>query len=339
MERPKHFLSQYDPNYTEGMTYEDLETVARNDDWLMNTAGYPCLHAWCPTEVVPGERTVLTRNPYYWKVDTAGNQLPYIDVVDVVLLVDKQVRLLEVAQGKFEATFRGTDDPTDIPFLLEQAESNDFYLHDGAVNGAGGWPGWLINMNFDDCETYPDTCEEIRDLLQNQDFRIGLSHALNRQRVIDVAWGGIGYPTNATISPQAWHFASAEGQAIYEEWRDAYVEYDPDLAMEHFDKAGFVDADGDGIRDLPSGAEFTLVLDLGDWGGQEIPILSTESYAGDLEAVGVKVLINDLIGQPDWDLRQNTGLYMLRNMHASELDIWTYPDWIFPTPQQPRLAA
>ena len=104
-------------------------------------------------------------------------------------------------------------------------------------------------MNFDDSETYPDTWEEIRDLLQNQDFRIGLSHALDRDRLIDVAWGGIGYPTNATISPQAWHFASAEGQAVYEEWRDAYVEYDPELAMEHFDAAGFVDVDGDGFRD------------------------------------------------------------------------------------------
>ncbi|MCP4283085.1 MAG: hypothetical protein GY792_01335 [Gammaproteobacteria bacterium] len=185
-------------------------------------------------------------------------------------------------------------------------------------------------MNFNDCETYPDTCEEIRALLQNQDFRIGLSHALDRERVIDVAWGGIGEPTNATISPQAWHFASAEGQAVYEEWKNAYVAHDPELAMQHFDAAGFVDADDDGFRDLPSGAPFTLVLDQGDWGGQEVPILSNESYVSDLTELGVDVLINDLMGQPDWSLRQNEGLYMLRNMHASELDIWTYPDWIFP---------
>jgi peptide/nickel transport system substrate-binding protein len=270
----------------------------------------------------------MTRNPYYWKVDTAGNQLPYIDFIDVVLLPDTEVRLLEVAQGKFEASFRGTDNPINIPFLLEQAEANDYYLHPGAVNGAGGWPGWLVNMNFNDSDTYPETWEEIRDLLVNQDFRVGLSHALNRERLIDVMWGGIGEPTNTTISPQAWHFASAEGQQVYENWRDAYVEYDPDLAMQHFDAAGFVDADGDGVRDLPSGAPFTLVLDLGDWSG--VPTLATESYAGDLAAVGVDVLINELAGQPDWDLRQTQGLYMLRNMHASELDIWTYPDWIFP---------
>jgi peptide/nickel transport system substrate-binding protein len=271
------------------------------------------------------------RNPYYWKVDTEGNQLPYIDYIDIKMIPDKEARLLEIAQGKFEATFRGTDDPNDIPFLLEQAEANDYYLHPGAVNGAGGWPGWNVNMNFNDCDTYPDTCEEIRALLQNQDFRIGLSHALDRERLIDVVWGGIGYPTNATISPQAWHFASAEGQAVYEEWRDAYVEYDPELAAQHFDAAGFVDADGDGYRDLPSGAEFTLIIDQGPWGGQVVPVLGNESYAGDLEDVGIKTLINDMIsGPPEWGGRHKEGLFMIRNMHASELDIWTFSDWIFP---------
>jgi peptide/nickel transport system substrate-binding protein len=330
MERPKHWLSPHDPNYDDTKTYEDLEKYVLGTEWLMQVEGYPCLHAWCTVSVEPGERVIMERNPYYWKVDTEGNQLPYIDRIDVVLLTDPEVRLLEIAQGKFEATFRGTDDPTNIPFLLEQAEANDFYLHEGAVNGAGGWPGWNVNMNFADCETYPDTCEEIRALLQNQDFRIGLSHALDRERLIDVVWGGIGYPTNLTISPQAWHFASPEGRAVYEEWRDAYIEYDPELAMQHFDAAGFVDADGDGWRDLPSGAPFTFVMDQGDWGGQVVPVLANESYAGDLNDVGVNTLINDLMGQPDWTQRFQQGLFMIRNTHASELDIWTFPDWVFP---------
>ena len=330
MERPKHFLSKEDPNYDSSKTYADLEKVVYGTDWLTNVAGYPCLHAWCPETVESGVKTVLARNPYYWKVDTEGNQLPYIDYIDSVLIADPQARLLEVSQGKFEATFRGTDDPTNIPFLLEQADANDYYLHEGAVNGAGGWPGWLINMNFNDCETYPDTCEEIRALLQNQDFRQGLAYALDRERLIDVAWGGIGEPTNATISPQAWHFASPEGQAVYEEWKETYSQYDPELAKEKFDAAGFVDADGDGWRDLPSGAPFTLVMDQGNWGGQVVPVVSNETYSTNLNEVGVQTLINDLMGQPDWGLRANEALFMIRNMHASELDIWTYPDWIFP---------
>ncbi|HZJ21999.1 MAG TPA: ABC transporter substrate-binding protein [Anaerolineales bacterium] len=330
MERPKHFLSPHDPNYDSTKTYEDLEKVVYGGDWLMNVAGYPCLHAWCPETVESGVKTVLKRNPYYWKVDTEGNQLPYIDYIDTVLIEDSQARLLEVSQGKFEATFRGTDDPTNIPFLLEQADANDYYLHEGAVNGAGGWPAWNINMNFNDCETYPDTCEEIRALLQNQDFRQGLAYALDRERLIDVAWGGIGEPTAFTISPQAWHFASPEGKAVYDEWKETYSQYDPELAAEKFDAAGFVDADGDGFRDLPSGAPFELVMDQGDWGGQVIPVVSNEVYAANLEEVGVNTLINDLIGQPDWTLRHSEGLFMIRNSHASELDVWTFPDWIFP---------
>jgi len=330
MERPKHFLSPHDPNYDSTKTYEDLEKVVYGGDWLMNVAGYPCLHAWCPETVESGVKTVLKRNPYYWKVDTEGNQLPYIDYIDTVLIEDSQARLLEVSQGKFEATFRGTDDPTNIPFLLEQADANDYYLHEGAVNGAGGWPAWNINMNFNGCETYPDTCEEIRALLQNQDFRQGLAYALDRERLIDVAWGGIGEPTAFTISPQAWHFASPEGQAVYDEWKETYSQYDPELAAEKFDAAGFVDADGDGFRDLPSGAPFELVMDQGDWGGQVIPVVSNEVYAANLEEVGVNTLINDLIGQPDWTLRHSEGLFMIRNSHASELDVWTFPDWIFP---------
>ncbi len=330
MERPKHFLSPHDPNYNADATYDELEKYVYGTAWLTNIENYPCLHAWCPTTVVPGERTILTRNPYYWKVDAEGNQLPYIDTFDLKLVTDPEVRLLELSQGKSEASFRGTDDPTNIPFLLEQAEAGDYYLQPGAVNGAGAWPGWIVDMNFNDSETYPDTWEEIRDLLWNQDFRIGLSHALDRERLIDVAWDGIGYPTNATISPQSWHFASPEGKAIYEEWRDVYKEYDPELAKQHFDAAGFVDADGDGWRDLPSGAEFTLVIDQGDWGGQVIPIIANEAYKTNLEEVGVKVLINDLMGQPDWSLRRQQGKFMICNTHVSELDIWTFPDWIFP---------
>jgi peptide/nickel transport system substrate-binding protein len=328
MHRPMHFYEQYHPDYTDGATYEGLEAVLHSSNgWFANTEGVPCLMAWCLESATPGERSVWVRNAYYWKVDTEGNQLPYIDRVDVRLIEDTEVRLLEASQGKFEATFRASTDPNDIPFLYEQAEAGDYYLHEGSVNGAGSWPGWLIDMNFADSETYPDTWEEIRDLIQDKNFRRGLSHALNRERLIDVFWDGIGYPTNATISPQAWHFASSEGQAVYEEWRDAFIEFDQALAGQFFDDAGYSDADGDGWRDLPSGAAFTLVIDLGDWSG--VPVEAAEVYAGNLEEVGVQVLINELAGA-EFGQRQEQGLYMIRNMHASELDIWTYPDWMFP---------
>jgi peptide/nickel transport system substrate-binding protein len=322
--KPRHHLEQFHPTYTDGMTYEDLEAA---DKWY-ETPGYPCLMAWCVESSSVGERIVFVRNPYYWKVDTEGNQLPYIDRIDVAIIQDEEIRTLEASQGKYEASFRASTNPNDIPFLAEQAEANGYHLHQGAVNGAGGWPCWLINQNFADESV--ENFEEISEVLRDKNFRQGISHAMNRERLIDVTWDGIGEPVQGTISPQAWHFASAEGQAVFEEWKNAYIEYDVDLANELLDAAGLLDADGDGVRDLPSGAPFQLVMDLNEWPGQRVATSSTESFAGDLEAVGLNILINNVMGTPDDNLRQIEGLYMMRACHASELDIWTYPDWIFP---------
>ncbi len=329
--KPMHYLQQFHPKYNPDGAYEELD---KKDRWWENP-DYPTLFAWHVVDYKVGELTTLERNPYYWKVDTEGNQLPYIDRLEVEIIVDPEVRTLQISQGKYEASFRGTDDPRNIPFLLEQAEAGDYHIQEGWMNGAGAWPGWLINQDYHEEQDYDPAREtpkakEIRELLRNKLFRKGLSVALNRQRLIDVVWDGIGTPQQGTISPQAWHFQSEKGKQVFEEWAAADAEYDPELAKQRFDEIGFKDVDGDGFRELPSGEKFELILDLGDWGGQLVATESTEVFARDLEAVGIKTIVNNLIGQPDWTLRGNYGLYMLRNMHMSEIDLWTYPDWVFP---------
>ncbi|MCD6291152.1 MAG: hypothetical protein J7M34_11665, partial [Anaerolineae bacterium] len=152
-----------------------------------------------------------------------------------------------------------------------------------------------------------------------------------RKHLIDVVWDGIGTPQQATISPQSWHFASPEGQKVFKEWQQADAEYDPDKAKAWLDDMGMVDSNGDGWRELPSGKKFELIIDVGNWGGEKVPMEGSQVLKEALEAIGIKCILNNLIGQPDWDLRQREGKYMLRAAHASEVDIWTYPDWIFPT--------
>jgi peptide/nickel transport system substrate-binding protein len=67
---PAHYLKQFHPSYTDGATYEELEAKRK---WWENP-DFPTLFAWSVSEYIPAERTVLSRNPYYWKVDTEGNQ-------------------------------------------------------------------------------------------------------------------------------------------------------------------------------------------------------------------------------------------------------------------------
>ena len=317
---PKHYLSQFHPKYNSDVTdYEDLEQKRK---WVENPA-FPVLFAWHVESFTAGARTVFVRNPYYWKVDSEGNQLPYIDRIDVAEIPDKEVRVLELSTGRYEASFRGTDDPNDIPFLLEQAEGSGYHLQEGWMNGAGGWPMFIINQDY-----VPD--EEIRDLLRNTTFRKGLSVAMNRERLIDVVWGGIGTPQQSTISPQAWHFASPEGQALFEEWQQSDAQYDPGLAESYFDEIGFVDADGDGWRDLPSGDELTLRIDCTASGleshGQVVE-LAKEGW----EAVGLRTQVNAV---PDEQMNVMSD--------SSEIDIrgcWglgdgpnflVFPNWVVP---------
>jgi peptide/nickel transport system substrate-binding protein len=323
--KPKHFLMQFHPRYNADADYDTFNKLDR----FWETPGYPCLFAWCLEEYTAGESWLWARNPYYWKVDILGNQLPYIDYLQVQLVLDKELRLLYVSQGKYEATFLGSDDPRDIPFLDEQAEFNGYQLRPGWVNGAGAWPGWLINQDYSGDE--PEAAE-IRELLRNKWFRKALSISLDRLRFIDIVWKGIGTPQQATISPQSWHFApvTGTGPVILKEWQAASAEYNLAKAEEYFERAKFMDQDGDGFRELPSGKPFELIIDVGLGDGQDVANISAELAQEYWEANGVKILVNNQMVQADVSLRQTKGLYMLRSISVSEMDIWTYPDWIFP---------
>jgi hypothetical protein len=74
------------------------------------------------------------------------------------------------------------------------------------------------------------------------------------------------------------------------------------------------------------------VVDISDWGGSlKVQVDAAEEMKKQWEEnLGLKVKINNLQGQPDLDTRTNEGYYMLRGAHISEIDILTYPDWLFP---------
>ncbi len=334
MMKPAHYLKQFHPKYTPTATYEDLEKV---DKWYENP-DFPCLFAWCSYErAEDGTRLKFVRNPYYWRVDTDGNQLPYIDYIDIELVSDEQVRLLNCSQGKYDTSFRACGSPNDIPFLEEQAAAGGYKLLKGWMNGAGAWPGYMVNQYYvEGGKNYendtPEKAAEIRELLRSSDFRQALSYGVDRNRIIDVAWNGIGEAKGATISPQSWHFASAEGQEVYKAWASAFTEFDAAKANGLLDKLGMVDKDADGWRDLPSGEPFIMTIDVTDWGGS---LKVQTDAAAETEVqwetnLKIQVEVKNLQGQPDVDTRTNEGYYMLRGAHISEIDIWTYPDWVFP---------
>ena len=330
--KPAHYLKQFHPTYATDKTWEDF---ANADKWWQ-TPGYPCLFAWCLTELSEdGQNYTFGRNAYYWRVDTEGNQLPYINEIKVEIVADEQTRILNCSQGKYDTAFRICGGPNEIPFLADNAEKGGYHFLENYLNGAGAWPGYMVNQYYvEGGKNYendtPEKAAEIRELLRDQRFRIALSTGFDRQRIIDVAWGGIGESKGATISPQSWHFAG-DGQAKYEEWAAAYTEVDIEGANALLDEIGMT-VGSDGFRTLPSGEPFVLTIDVSDWGGSlKVQVDAANEMKNLYEAnLKIAVQINNLQGQPDLDTRTNEGYYMLRGAHISEIDILTYPDWMFP---------
>jgi peptide/nickel transport system substrate-binding protein len=332
--KPAHYLKEYHPNYTtSGKTWEDYT----NQDKWWQTPGYPCLFAWCLTELSSdGQNYTFTRNPYYWRVDTEGNQLPYIDAINVEIVADEQTRILNCSQGKYDTAFRICGSPNEIPFLAENAAAGGYHFLENYMNGAGAWPGYMVNQDYvEGGKNYendtPEKATEIRELLRNDKFRQALSIGFDRQRVVDVAWGGIADIKNYTLSPQSWHFAGTQGQEVYNKWAQNYITFDAAAANALLDELGMTKG-ADGFRSLPSGEPLVLTLDISDWGGS----LKVQVDAADEmkkqwgENLGLNIEIKNLQGQPDLDIRTNEGYYMLRGAHISEIDILTYPDWLFP---------
>jgi peptide/nickel transport system substrate-binding protein len=110
-----------------------------------------------------------------------------------------------------------------------------------------------------------------------------------------------------------------------------YVDFDAEAANALLDEMGMA-VGADGFRTLPSGEPIAFTLDISDWGGS----LKVQVDAADEmkrqwgENLSLNIEILNLQGQPDLDVRTNEGYYMLRGAHISEIDILTYPDWLFP---------
>jgi peptide/nickel transport system substrate-binding protein len=325
--RAKHYLSQFHPKYNTALT--DYSQLAEKDR-IMENADYPVLWAWRIKEVEVGVRMVLERNPYYWKVDTAGNQLPYIDTIEVEVVEDGEVRLLKILNGEYDATFRGANDPNNLPLFKEkEAEGVIKTLLWGYV---GGFPIYVVNQTFN-AEQTGDTF--MRQLLQSHDFMCAVSHALDRDRIDAVVNNGMGQKGQATLPASENIFQGEEGQQLLADWRGLCAEFDQDLASQLLDGLGLDKRDSDGFRLRPDGSPLTIAVDGypmdipkldNDW-----PLLFEEA----LEAVGLRV--DYLSYAPtQWAevvdrARQGLTEITLNDIYGMPCcNVMSFPDYIFP---------
>jgi peptide/nickel transport system substrate-binding protein len=238
---PKHYLKQFLPKYS---SEQEVNQKARAEgyenwvrllhfkkDWTLNPE-LPTLGPWKTVRPINTPTWVLERNPYYWTVDTAGNQLPYIDRVVLTLAEDSEVINLRAIGGNYDMQERHIS-LSKLPVIIENQHKGGYKLHlDTALHGADT----VLQVN----QTYRAD-PEIAKWLTNADFRRALSLGIDRNQLNETFWLGIGTPGSTAPSVTM-------SQSPGKEWRTKWSTYDPAKANQMLDAAGLAKKDGEGFR-------------------------------------------------------------------------------------------
>ena len=314
---PAHYLEQFHPDFSDQPDCSKLIEVKNN--WFFDPE-YPVLTAWRTIEVVSGEKVLLERNPYYWKVDSEGNQLPYIDYFESRFVPDQQVRTLMAINGEIDYAVRAHD-PRDRSLILESADKCDCRVLDWET-GAGSNPLVYINGN------YIGNVEGMADLLRNSDFKRGLSHAINRERILNTVWNGLGYVTGGDMVHASFAFDIPDdnlAQDTWEAWNQAYSEFDADLANDLLDKAGLDQRDDDGFRTMPDGSKLELELLVTDWEFEEVNANTAALIKEDWGEVGLRVITPSATGDVYFNFAQNAEWQFFLSQSGA------FGEWLFPS--------
>ncbi|MCE2852037.1 MAG: ABC transporter substrate-binding protein, partial [Chloroflexaceae bacterium] len=118
---PAHYCEQFNP----------VLKPDANKDWELhqtksnfNNPDLPRMSGWYQTVFEDGKRTVWERNPYYWCVDSEGQQLPYIDSIEIAYVADKETEKLAYLNGQVDHAHFHTQTLADIKDFKDGAEKS-----------------------------------------------------------------------------------------------------------------------------------------------------------------------------------------------------------------------
>ncbi len=246
-------------------------------------------------EYTPEERVVFKRNPHYWQTDADGQQLPYLDQVVHIVVPDLESELALFRDGT--ADFHGV--LGEEYALLEPLQSEEnFALH---RRGPGFGTTFLtFNQNPGSNDAGEPFVDPIKlHWFSNVNFRQAVAHTLDKAAMIDGIQHGLGYEQWSSVSPAAGDFHNPDVRRY---------PYDIDRANDLLDDLGWIDTDGDGIRedDVGNPISFTLVTNTGN----AVRQAATEIIRNGMAEVGLDVtyeaiefrdLVSQLTTTYDWE--------------------------------------
>ncbi len=282
---PAHYLSQYHPTIGDSAKINRRiearklpgRVAAYTDVKNYLNPEHPRLWPWLYRTYKSSPPQTAVRNPYYWVVDTQGNQLPYIDRI---LFKLRSADMIHLALSNGEASMQWQWDlAKSYTLAMEQRSAGDFDIYHwfGGENLFVVYPN--INRRVD--ADRPETAHK-NALLNDKRFRQALSLAINRQAIIDADYNGQSVPS--AVSPEP-------GTPYYEpSLYRSFVDYDPSRANRLLDEIGLKSRDREGFRTYLDGTRMVFYLSLSS---DDTGMGPSQFIVDDWAHVGVRVLIRN----------------------------------------------
>ncbi|MBS1253922.1 MAG: putative ABC transporter-binding protein [Anaerolineales bacterium] len=317
---PAHYMQQFHPAFVDEAELQAKVKEAGYETWvelfaveaLPHLSGKrPSTAAWAPDgTTVADEVFVIKRNPYYFAVDPEGNQLPYVDEVRFTFYADKETLNLAAVGGEIDMQGRHIA-MGNYPVFVENADKGGYRVI--------AWPtfgGSDAVLMFN--QTYVND-PAIGEMLQNKDFRIALSHAIDREAIKELAFLGIGEARQGVPAPFHPYYPG-------DEWAFKYTEFDPEMANKILDDVGLTERDDEGFRLRPDGERLDL----------EISVVPTQFAAW--PDIGQLIVENwaDVGVRAHLELRERTLHFAMRDTSDLQIEIWNEDTTGFPFSGQPK---
>lgn len=247
---PAHYFKQFHPAFN---TEDELNARLKDtrfDFWYQlfkaraswRNPEIPRVWAWVITKPPPAMPAVCRRNPYYWKVDPEGNQLPYIDKLHFELY-DVETINLKVINGEAGMQNRHLHFENYQLFMANRHKGGYKVMH--WVDGGVGTLALCPNQNHKD--------PVLREIIQDKRFRWALSLAINRNEINQAFYFGVGTPRQV---------APPETSEFYvPSFEKAFTKYDPKEANRLLDEMGLSRRNLEGIRLMPNGEMLDLTIE------------------------------------------------------------------------------
>ena len=244
----------------------------------------------------PNQRIILEKNPFYWRQDNQGNNLPYIENIVWQVIENTDNQLLNFRSGELDTIKVAAEM---FPLLKREENRGKYTIYNGGPTPASSFICFNINQGKN-AQGKPLVDPIKSRWFNNKAFRQAIAYGINREAMTNNIYRGLGAPQYSPIPVTSpFYLSPEEGLKIYN--------YDPEKAKKLLLSAGFkYNQNGELLDSEGNQVEFTLLSSA----GRKVREQMATQINQDLAKLGIKInmqflsfntYVRKLTLSKDWD--------------------------------------